>query len=132
MTRMTGAERDRRYRAKDPARSREQTRQSVARWREANREAAREANRRWQAELRQAVFDHYGWACVCCAATDRLTIDHVNGDGAEHRAQVGGTWQIYRWIIANGFPEGFQTMCLPCNVSKKRGTHCRLKHREAA
>jgi len=33
-----------------------------------------------------------------------------------------------RWLVKNGFPEGFQTLCRPCNVSKKRGTRCRLKH----
>jgi hypothetical protein len=134
---------DRRYREKDPERARERTRrwraanleksramtrQSVSRWREANPGKVREVRQQHLGRLKAAVFDHYGRACACCGAMDRLTVDHVNGDGAEHRAEIGGGWAIYRWLINNGFPDGFQILCRPCNVSKKRGTHCRLSH----
>jgi hypothetical protein len=74
------------------------------------------------------VLSHYGDVCACCGTADRLTIDHISGDGGEHREQVGGGWAIYRWIVANGFPEGFQVLCRPCNSSKHRGSRCRLNH----
>jgi len=136
-------EANRRYREKNPERAREKTRrwraanldqsqaltrESVRRWREANPDKVRETRHRHLDELKKAVLDHYGHTCACCGVTSRLTIDHVNGDGHEHRARVGGGWAIYRWLVKNGFPEGFQTLCRPCNVSKKRGTRCRLKH----
>ncbi len=136
-------EANRRYREKDPERAREKTRrwraanleksraatrQSVARWREANPGRVREVRQQHIGKLKGDVLDHYGHACTCCGATERLTVDHVNGDGHIHRAQVGGGWAIYRWLISNGFPDGFQILCRPCNVSKKRGARCRLDH----
>jgi hypothetical protein len=140
---MTSAERNRRYREKDPERAREKTRrwraanlektraatrQSVGRWRAANPGKVREVQQRHLSKLKVAVLDHYGHACACCGTTDRLTVDHVNGDGNQHREQVGGGWAIYRWIIANNFPPGFQILCRPCNASKKSAQRCRLHH----
>lgn len=87
---------------------------------------------RQHAANRKAVFDHYGWSCACCGTTKRLSIDHVNGDGPEHRAQIGtGSSYLYRWLIANGFPGGFQVLCGWCNHSKADGLQCRIDHRAA-
>ncbi len=70
--------------------------------------------------LRDDAFDHYGKQCVCCGEDHRefLTIDHVNGNGAEHRrvGVMGGT-AIYRWLRKNKFPEGFRTLCSNCNLA---------------
>jgi hypothetical protein len=74
------------------------------------------------------VLDHYGRVCACCGSTDRLNIDHVTGGGRAHRAQLGSSYALYRWLIDNNFPPGFQTLCLPCNVSKKDGDRCRIDH----
>lgn len=83
---------------------------------------------------RDRVYDHYGRACRCCAATSDLTIDHTNGDGHEHREGLHGrrtdSHAIYRWLIRHGLPEGFQVMCRPCNTSKARTGACRLAHVE--
>jgi hypothetical protein len=74
------------------------------------------------------VFGHYGTACACCGGTADLQIDHVNGDGAAHRAQVGRGTSMYRWLASNGFPSGFQTLCRRCNTSKGTGAACTLNH----
>jgi hypothetical protein len=84
----------------------------------------------YRRRLREQVFAHYGTSCACCGSSVRLTIDHVQGDGLEHRRVIGpGTSALYRWLIRNGFPDGFQTLCRPCNASKGRGSFCRLNHR---
>jgi hypothetical protein len=85
-----------------------------------------------QVRERRRVFAHYGTSCACCGTGDRLTIDHVNGDGAEHRREMGnrGGSHTYHWLVMNGFPPGFQTLCDPCNLSKDRGPACRLDHTE--
>ena len=80
---------------------------------------------------RTAIFDHYGWECACCGAADRLTIDHIDGSGAQHRKELFGGRQIagtrfYSWLIQRGFPPGYQTLCLPCNRSKGTGPRCRM------
>lgn len=149
------AERVRRWKAANPERARkiasrsrqvnaESARKARRRWKAANPEKVREATRRWNgahrevirenaqrqhAANRKAVFDHYGRVCACCGTTERLSIDHVNGDGREHRKQIGmGSSHLYRWLIANGFPAGFQVLCKPCNKSKADGDGCRIDH----
>jgi hypothetical protein len=83
--------------------------------------------------LREAVFSHYGQQCSCCGVTDRLTIDHINGGGGEHRKRLFGRprqagYPFYAWLARNGFPPGYQVLCLPCNQSKGRGERCQLDH----
>jgi hypothetical protein len=124
-----GRQATRRWRAANPEASREATRQSMRRWIAANKEAAREHDQRWYAAYRTQVFDHYGRECKCCGSCVKLVIDHVHGDGKRHREEIGhGGPAMYRWLIANGFPDGFQVLCDPCNKSKSDGDRCRLDH----
>lgn len=100
---------------------------------QADPERPRSDARRWRASLRQQAFDHYGWTCACCGATARLVIDHIEGNGKEHRQElfghsVGCGSRFYSWLIQNGFPDDLQTLCRPCNSSKKTGDRCRLDH----
>ena len=93
----------------------------------------REERLRARVRKREAVFDHYGRVCACCGSTENLTVDHVNGDGSAHRAKIGhGSARLYRWLVVNGFPDGFQILCAPCNVSKGRRKSCRIDHAKAA
>lgn len=93
-----------------------------------------EGDRRSRARVRDKVLDHYGRACACCGSTEDLTVDHVDGDGAQHRLELFGkprgteSTGLYRWLAENGFPEGFQVQCRPCNSSKQGGPACRLSH----
>ena len=140
---LTSAERSRAWRARNPAHARELKREQDARRLErdpdyfrryaaANREAYRGAVRKLYADRRQQVFDHYGWTCACCGTAKRPSIDHKAGNGAEHRRELGAAGkqassrQVYIWLVRNGFPPGFQTLCVPCNVSKADGESCRL------
>jgi hypothetical protein len=97
--------------------------------------AARRSQR--YAELKAAVLAHYGTVCACCGTTESLTIDHIDGDGRQHRIamtsprnRIGdlGAATMYTWLIKNGFPAGFQTLCKPCNSSKGTGERCRIDH----
>lgn len=95
--------------------------------------ASEQEGRSWALSHRTQVFDHYGQACACCGAKGNLSIDHVNGDGREHRTEVFGRPDVssigmYRWLVRNGFPDGFQTLCTPCNSSKASGKRCRMPH----
>jgi hypothetical protein len=81
--------------------------------------------------VRTAVFDHYGWSCACCGTTVNLSIDHLNGNGREHRIEIFGelaAGDMYGWLVRNGFPGDFQTLCRPCNSSKGKGALCRIDH----
>jgi hypothetical protein len=121
-------ERSRRYHRANPGQNRDRLR----RWRKANPGAgARQARRQHQA-ARDAVLDHYGRSCACCGSAEDLGIDHVNGGGNAHRIALFGraaeSTKMYRWLIRNGFPAGYQILCGPCNSSKAGGAACRLDH----
>lgn len=94
----------------------------------------REQNNRWhknrRQELKLAVLAVYGPNCACCgeSAEEFLTVDHVAGNGAEHRRRLklGGTgkrgstsggWTFYRWLVNQGFPKGYRILCWNCNCS---------------
>lgn len=102
--------------------------------RAADPEASRARVRSEYQQRRAKVFDHYGWACACCGSTEKPSIDHVNNDGAQHREELfgnkrhGSGSRFYLWLTRNGFPDGYQTLCMSCNHSKAYGGVCRLMH----
>lgn len=78
--------------------------------------------RQWISEQKEKVFLHYSGGkigCVSCNYSDQraLSIDHINGDGAEHRREIKHE-NIYRWIVKNNFPSGFQVLCMNCQFIK--------------
>jgi hypothetical protein len=85
------------------------------------------------ASLRARVLAAYGGVCACCGEQEEvfLTVDHVNGGGAEHRRSLtkgrkgsGGTTLVYRSICDQGFPPDFQILCFNCNYAKHRQGKC--------
>lgn len=45
-----------------------------------------------------------------------------------HGHYRGGSSKTYAWLVRHNFPEGFQVLCSPCNVSKSNGLACRIRH----
>jgi hypothetical protein len=77
------------------------------------------------------VIEAYGGRCNCPGChvvhAELLTVDHVNGDGAEHRRSLGkSTRDMYWWIVKNGFPDDFQLLCGSCNMAKRDNDKCPL------
>lgn len=94
----------------------------------AYRDGQRQKNALKHAErkLKALLFYSNGkLACVCCSESlfEGLTIDHIDGGGAEHRRQTKKL-NIYRWLEVNGYPEGFQVLCGTCNLAKGKNTLC--------
>ena len=124
-------ERQRRYRERHHdeilTRAREQDRLRY----KANPELKKVSERRSRLSIRQRVLAHYSPTsspcCACCGTTEKLSIDHINGDGAEHRRELNTSGiRIYRWLIRENFPLGYQVLCMSCNASKSSGPSCRL------
>lgn len=70
------------------------------------------------------AFRHYSASdtpfCACCSEShiEFLTMDHIGGGGAEHREQLGnGSGVLHQWLVKNNFPDGFQVLCMNCNIS---------------
>lgn len=73
------------------------------------------------------VFEAYGGCyCNCCGQGNQifLSVDHIKNDGAKHRQSMYKTIQsrpggnIYTWLIARNYPEGFQVLCHNCNMGR--------------
>lgn len=84
----------------------------------------RETTIQREAHVRHTVLTHYGLRCNCCG-DDRdhryLQIDHINGDGADHKQKSGARYkgyQLYKWIIEHNYPTNFQVLCANCNFAK--------------
>ena len=82
---------------------------------------ARKQSAKWKKEL----MKHYGNKCACCGEIDPmfLAVDHIDNNGAQHRKEIGGV-RIYKWLIENNFPPGFQILCHNCNLAKEFYGEC--------
>jgi hypothetical protein len=77
----------------------------------------------WKAKVKLEVLTHYSShppTCSWCKYSDvrALSIDHVNGGGKQHRATLNG-YHIYSWLRKNGYPDGYQVLCMNCQFIKK-------------
>ncbi len=82
------------------------------------------SNRKKRSDYRKETISHYGGTpprCACCGEKEVkfLTIDHINGGGNKDRKEknnvAGG---LCGWLVKNGFPSGFQVLCMNCNWGK--------------
>lgn len=93
-------------------------------WRKRNPERSRAIHKRWREKVRRQALVHYGGdppACACCGEKvyEFLTIDHVDGNGAQERRRQGhrGGIQQYSWLRREGYPPGYQVLCWNCNCA---------------
>jgi hypothetical protein len=87
--------------------------------------------KRNQDRCRDEVFAAYGgYRCSCCGEVERmfLSIDHIANNGATERksgAYRGSGTAFYAWLRKQGFPPGYQVLCMNCQVGKhKNGGVC--------
>jgi len=95
---------------------------------------ARKRGRKYRIKYRLLVLIHYGGdppKCACCGENhlEFLSIDHIHGGGDEERKKIGGSRScgsmvFYRWLIKNGFPDGYQVLCYNCNCAKGFYGYC--------
>ncbi len=67
--------------------------------------------------------------CFWCGETDIdcLSIDHINGNGTKHRKFLSekngyttfSGYIFYRWLRKEGYPKGFQVLCMNCQFKKR-------------
>lgn len=86
------------------------------------RERARETQRKLRESLRAELLAAYGGQCSCprCPETNPafLTLEHVNGDGGEHRRRVGS--HTYADLRRRGWPQdGYTLLCWNCNAGSR-------------
>lgn len=100
-------------------------------WYRDNSIRAKETQKSYNNNLRLKCLQYYSHSitpyCMCpgCNVTtyEFLSIDHINGGGDKHRREIGHH-NLYRWLINNNFPPGFQILCLNCNMAKNSYGKC--------
>ena len=108
---------------------RERNAKYLKRWRKVfyrkNKEKIRQYQKERNFEIKQEILSYYGngkLACVTCGETRIacLSIDHINGHGGEHRKSLGLAGKaFYPWLKKQGFPLGYQTLCMNCQWVKR-------------
>lgn len=79
---------------------------------------------------RLMLLSHYSGGgvphCACCGErhVEFLSLDHIDGGGSRHRAEVGSGNKFYLWLIREGLPSGFRVLCMNCNFSLGRRGYC--------
>jgi len=90
--------------------------------------AANERRREKHRHTRMEVLLSYGGECACCGENryEFLGIDHIDGNGAQHRRdeKLRGGYAFYHWLIKNNLPEGFRVLCHNCNFSRGHLGYC--------
>lgn len=85
-------------------------------------EVGKSRAKRYREKLRADALTAYGGKCECCEekTSKFLTIDHINGDGASHKKELGlkNGAIIYRWLRNNKYPPGFRVLCWNCNCGR--------------
>jgi hypothetical protein len=94
----------------------------LAKWRAEHPERAAEISANTRRKLKREVLAHYGpngearcsWPGCEWTDLEALSIDHVNGGGNEERRKLGrkAGQHFYYWLKQNGYPEGYQTLCM--------------------
>lgn len=79
-----------------------------------------------RASLKAKVLENYGNCCACCGETapEFLSVDHINGDGKQHRALTGTGLNFYRSIIKNNYPDDLRVLCFNCNMARGFFGYC--------
>lgn len=84
-------------------------------------------------KLKLQVFEHYSngtMQCNCCKENhiEFLQIDHINCGHKYHNKKkrdnkITGRG-LYRYLINNNFPDGYQVLCANCNFAKGIFSEC--------
>ena len=75
------------------------------------------------------VLTYYGkgiLACVICGEVRLacLSIDHIDNNGAEERkSRIKYGFNVYKHLKSQGFPKGYQTLCMNCQFIKAHEYH---------
>ena len=94
-----------------------------------HREKHLEQRKAYRQKIKTEVLTYYsGEEPTCKMCNEKrlacLSIDHINGKGAEHRKQLGVSGLgLYCWLIKNNYPNGFQVLCMNCQFIKRANNH---------
>ena len=98
-----------------------ENRESIVDWHRKYADAGYRAG--WYLKKKLNILSHYSNGIIKCAHCGfddirALSIDHIDGGGAPHRRMTGN--DIYGWLKRNGYPDGYQVLCMNCQLIKRQ------------
>ena len=110
----------------------EKYRISAKKWRDNNPDKRKYIAGKYILKSKIEVFSYYSNGaiqCKCCGEKqlEFLTLDHINGRKNEKGHLTG--YQLYKNVIKQNFPRGFQVLCFNCNSGKWIYKECPHKKR---
>jgi len=96
-------------------------------YRNSHKQQLRKYAQRRSREIKLDVLSHYSKnggepVCTRCGFSDirALSIDHILGGGSYHRRLYSKTGkQFYRFLKKEGYPNGYQVLCMNCQFIKR-------------
>jgi len=90
-----------------------------------NKKKCNERSRADWRDARRRFFEMYGNHCMCCGVEGEifLALDHINGNGKEHRAKRSKIG-VYKDALAKHQPDEYQVLCHNCNFAKYQMGKC--------
>jgi hypothetical protein len=95
-------------------------------------ERARQRNNEWRKRRikaeREKVLAHYGTECVCCGATEKVSVFPVDNTPKHEWLTKQGKSSVptgfnHQLVFLN-FPEGYETRCMRCHQYLRGGLGC--------
>ncbi len=92
------------------------------------RERRKKRARDYGQELKVEILSYYSNndepKCLICGEirVPCLSIDHIYGGGTAERKKnwvIGGGSRFYLWLKKQGYPSGYQTLCMNCQWYKR-------------
>ncbi len=99
-------------------RNEERNKAHQRKWYKKHPEKALAYQRDFQRQRKVKLLTYYGGgkcACVVCGESRVacLSIDHIRAIGAKRQLN------LYCWLVKNGYPDGYQTLCMNCQWVKR-------------
>jgi len=109
---------------------RDQELQQCHKYYQENKDKYHQQNKIKHQILKQNILSHYSKGKICCKKCGKtniniLSIDHIKGGGIKHTKEIcgsvrGGGVYLYRWLLKNNYPKGFQVLCMNCQFIKRQ------------
>jgi len=92
----------------------------MRKYRAENPEKYNQQSRENKKKLRQRLMNIYGERCVLCGFEDirALTLDHIKGNGAKERKLLT-EWGTYRKALEEYRPDLYRTLCMNCQFIER-------------
>lgn|GEM_PF-6629198 len=97
----------------------------------ANKPEIKIRRRHHREAIKSALFEMYGCTCALCGFSnpDALSLDHVLGNGADERAELGSQWMVFKRALSEYRPEEYRILCMNCQWLERKRLGCHGRSR---